>query len=229
MPLHILGHINADHGGLVPEHRLRQGLAKLRLANTRGTQEQEGADGTLGVFQPHPAPANGPGHGLNRLVLPHHTPVKGLFHPQQPLPLVLGHPGDGNPRPAGDHGGNVLGGDSAVPGAALPPLVPLQIHLLLVVPLNIPQLGGGLIVLPRNGGLLVLRQSGDFLLQTPQLLGGFLRLHPHPAGGLIHQIDGLVRQKAVIDIPGGEIDGSLQGLVRDLELMVLLILLPQAL
>ena len=34
---------------------------------------------------------------------------------------------------------------------------------------------------------------------------------------------------AVVDIPGGETDGSLQGLIGDVQLVVLLIFLPQAL
>src|SRR5699024_713077 len=44
-----------------------------------------------------------------------------------------------------------------------------------------------------------------------------------------HQVDGLVRQEAVVDIPGGQLHGCLQGLVGDLQVVVLLVLLPQAL
>ncbi|CAN4011756.1 hypothetical protein LPJCHP_LPJCHP_15370, partial [Dysosmobacter welbionis] len=40
------------------------------------------------------------------------------------------------------------------------------LHLLLVVLLNVPQLGGGLIVLLLDSSLLVLGQGGDLLLQA---------------------------------------------------------------
>ena len=42
--LHILGHVEADDGVTVPEHRVRQRPAELRLANARRPAEEEGAD-----------------------------------------------------------------------------------------------------------------------------------------------------------------------------------------
>ena len=148
---------------------------------------------------------------------------------QQPLPLVLGEAGDGDAGPAGHHGGDVISGDGAVLGIVFAALVPLDLHLLAVILLDVPQLGGLLIVLGGDSGILVLDQGGDLLLQALELGRDLLRLHPHPAGGLVHQVDGLVGQETVVDIPGGQGYGGLQGLVGDLELVVLLIALPQAL
>ena len=165
VPLHILRHVDADDGALVAEHGLCQGLAKLRLPHARGAQEQEGARGALGVLQPHPAPADGPGHGLHGLVLAHHPLVENFFHPKKAAALVLRQAGDGDARPARHHGGDVLRRDGAVLPGAGAALLPLLLHLVLVVALNVPELGRGLIVLALDGGFLVLGQGGDFLLQ----------------------------------------------------------------
>ena len=67
MPLHILGHIKADHGVLIAEHRLCQRFAQLRLADACGAEEQEGTDGPFRVFQPHAAAAD---RLCNRAALP---------------------------------------------------------------------------------------------------------------------------------------------------------------
>ena len=203
MPLHVFGHIDPDHSVLVTEHGLCQRLAQLRLAHAGGAQEQETADGTLGVLQTHTATADGPGHGLHSLVLTHHTLMKDILHVQQALALVLCQTGHRDTGPTRHHSGDVLRVDVPVLLIILAALVTLDLHLLLVVLLDVPQLGGLLKVLGVDGGVLVLGQGVDLLLQALEFLGGFLLLHPHPAGGLVHQVDGLVGQEPVIDIPGG--------------------------
>ncbi len=76
MPLHILGHVHADDRLLGAEHGLRQGLGQLCLAHAGGAQEQEGADGALGILQAYAASAHGPGHGHHRLLLADDPPVE---------------------------------------------------------------------------------------------------------------------------------------------------------
>ena len=138
MLLHVLGHIDTHHGVLIAEHRLRQGLAQFSLAHAGGAQEQEGADGPLGVLQTHTAAANSLGHGGHGIVLTHHTLVELLLQLQQAHGLILGQAGDGNTGPAGHHLGDVIRGDGApVLGQALAPLVALDVHLLLIVLLDI--------------------------------------------------------------------------------------------
>ena len=90
MLLHVFGHIDPDHGVLIPEHGLGQRLAQLRLAHAGGAEEQEGADGPLGVLQTHTAAADGLGHGGHSLVLTHHPLMQSLLQLQQALALVLG-------------------------------------------------------------------------------------------------------------------------------------------
>ena len=59
MLFHILGHIDADHGVLVAEHGLAQGAAQRCLAHARGPQEQNRADGALGVLPARAGAAQG--------------------------------------------------------------------------------------------------------------------------------------------------------------------------
>ena len=80
-------------------------------------------------------------------------------------------------RPARHHGGDVLRRDGAVLPGAGAALLPLLLHLVLVVALNVPELGGGLIVLALDGGFLVLgqkdpkRPTGSFLFLGPTGVG----------------------------------------------------------
>ena len=54
-------------------------------------------------------------------------------------------------------------------------------------------------------------------------------VHPHAAGGLVHQIDGLVRQEAIGDVAGRKPRGRAQRLIADGNLMMCLVGLADAL
>ena len=58
---------------------------------------------------------------------------------------------------------------------------------------------------------------------------GLRASQPDPGGGLVHQVNGLVRQKAVADITLGQLYRSLQRFVGDLHLVMTLIILPDSL
>ena len=201
MLFHVLRHINADHGILVTEHGLCQRFAQLRLAHTGGAQEQERADGPLGVFQTHTAAANGLCHGSNGFILAYHALMQRVLQAQQALALIFRQPRHGDTRPACHHGGNIVGSHTAAILLHLAvPLVPLDLHLLGVVLLNIAQLRGLFKVLCGNGLRLFTVQRGDLLLKGLQIGRGGFRLHAHLACRLVHQVDGLIRQEPVVDI-----------------------------
>ena len=229
MAFHVFGHINADHGVLIAEHGFSKRLAQLRLAHAGGTEEQEATDRALGILQTHAATADGPGDRFYSLVLTHHTLVEDILHVQQPLPLILRQAGHRDAGPAGHHGGNILRGDIAVLLMILAALVVLGLQLLLIVLLGIPQLGSLFKVLRGDGGFLVLGKGVELLFQALELFRRLILLHPHPAGSLVHQVNGLVREEPVVDVPGGQLHGGLQSFVGDVQLVVLLILLAQAL
>ena len=111
VPLHELAHVQADHGVLVVEHRLRQGLAQLGLAHAGGAEENERADGPIGVLQAGAVAADGVGHRLDGLVLVDHPLMDAIFHHQQLRPLGLHHAADGNAGPGADDLGDFLRAD----------------------------------------------------------------------------------------------------------------------
>ena len=55
------------------------------------------------------------------------------------------------------------------------------------------------------------------------------RLEPDAGAGLVDDVDGLVRQAAAADVAVGQLDGRVQGLVRDLHAVVRLVAVAQAL
>ena len=63
--LGVLAHVNADEGILRTEHELSQLLGQIGLADTRGTEEHEDANGMVGVFQAHTVALYGAYHLLN--------------------------------------------------------------------------------------------------------------------------------------------------------------------
>lgn len=134
--------------------------------------------------------------------------------------------GDGDAGPAGHHGGDVLGVNVAVLLIALAALVALGLQLLLTALLGVPQPGGLFKILRGDGGFLLLGEGVELLFEALEFFRRLFLLHPHAAGGLVHQVDGLVREEPVVDIPGGQLYGGLQSFVGDVQLLVLLILLP---
>ena len=145
---------------------------------------------------------------------------------QQALPLVLGQAGDGDAGPAGHHGGDVLGVNVAVLLIAPAALVALSLQLLLTVLLGIPQLGSFLKILRGDGAFLVLGESVELFFEALEFFRRLFLLHPHAAGGLVHQVDGLVGEETAVDISSGQLHGGFQSFIGDMQLVVLLILLP---
>ena len=209
---------------LAAEQRLGQRARQLRLADTGGTEEQEAADGPVRVAEPGPGPPDRLGDGRDGLVLADDPLVQVLLEPQQPVLFFLGELGDGYPGRAGDHLGDVgrgYLGHRPVPGrgAARPllqlldlvpqprrPLVVLRGHRLVLLPLALLQLGLELAPFPRG------------------------RRHPEPdaRAGLVDQVDRLVRQVAVGDVPVGQFGRGDQCFVGEAHLMVRLVTVAQA-
>ena len=130
VPLLELAHVEPDHHVLVAEQHLGERARQLGLADARRPKEQEAPDGALRVPEPGPAPANGLGDRLHRLVLPDHPLVQPLLELEQPVALLLGQLRDGDAGRTRDHLGDVLHRDLRRPLAGLLP--PGQPGLLLL-------------------------------------------------------------------------------------------------
>ncbi len=106
--LHVLGHVDADHGGLVVEEELGEGAGGLGLADAGGAEEDEAADGALGVAEAGAAAADGVGDGGERGVLADDALAQAVLHLDELLHLAFEHLGDGDAGPVGDDGGDVF-------------------------------------------------------------------------------------------------------------------------
>jgi hypothetical protein len=85
---HVLAHVEAHEGVLAAEQELSQTPRHLGLADPRGAEEDERADGPLRVADPQPGAADRPADGVDGVVLAHHPAAQGLLHAGQLLRLV---------------------------------------------------------------------------------------------------------------------------------------------
>ena len=221
MSFHELGHVELDEGILAAEHELSQGLGRFCFADAGRAKEDERANRPARVFESRPRPPHRLGDGLDRLALADDGLVQFLFHLEQTLRLCLGNLHDRHTRPHGDHLGDVVGADHRAVGA-----VPGGAHFF--------QLAGqaGFLLLP---GLDFFRLSfldgqgaaGAHLLQLAvNILGRFGRvglIHAHARSGLVNQVNGFIRQESLRHVPGREPGRRFDGLIRDDEVVMLLV------
>ena len=109
MLLHVLGHVDAQHGRVVLEHEFGQRLRQLGLAHAGRAEEDEGADRTVGVLEARPRTAHGPRNSLDGFALPDDPRADLVLHAHKPLALALHHLVHGNSRPARHDGRDVFG------------------------------------------------------------------------------------------------------------------------
>ena len=220
---HILRHVDAHDGALIAEERLRQRAAELRLAHARGTEKEEAANRTVRISEPDAAAPDRGGDGGHGLVLSHDAAAQRVLHVQQPLALVGGDRRHGDAGPERDDLRHILFGHGAdMPARGLFPsgarlLGARSEHLRALL-----QRRGALKIPPLHRLLQLAETHVQPLLQRVQRLRQPQRLHPHARGGLVHQVDRLVRQKPVADIPHREPHRRVERLVRDRQPMVLL-------
>src|SRR4051794_28260086 len=229
--LHVLGHVDAHHRVLVTEEELGQGPGQLRLADARRAEEHERARGPLRVLQACARAADRLGDHVDCGVLPDDALVELVLHAHQLLGLglcQLEH------RDAGPHRDDVRdllladGGALALALAGLPLLLELALGVR-QAPLRVTEVGGLLELLRLDGVLLLAPGRLDLLLELPVDGRGRHRLDAHARRGLVDEVDGLVGQLAVGDVAVGELRRGLEGLVGDLDLVVLLVAIAQAL
>ena len=291
--LHILGHVDAHHGALAVEQVLGQRLGELGLAHAGRSQEQEAADGLVGIGESRAVAADGTGHDVHGVVLAHDALVQLGFQVDELLHLALHHLGHGDARPSAHDLGDLLLGnlfleDGAVLlalsedalgflelgaqlrdggvaqlgragqvafalGALLLALGRVEVGLdglnvdddvLLVLPLGrariqlLAQLGhvlaqrleallAGVVALALQRKLLDLHLA-QLAVEGVELLGHAVDLDAQTAGGLVHEVDGLVGQESVGDVAVGQLGGCHDGAVGDAHAMVDLVLLLQA-
>jgi hypothetical protein len=157
--LHVLGHVDADERVLVVEEELGQGPGGLRLPDAGGAEEDERADGPVGVLEAAAGAANGVAHRLDRRSLTDDPLLQALLHVDQLLDLAFHEAAHRDVGPLGHDLGDVLG-----------------VHLLLEEALLLLQLGEPGVLL-----LQLLLEAGEDaeldlrgLVQVALALGGDL-------------------------------------------------------
>ena len=205
---HVFRHIQPDHGVFVTEHGLGQGFAQLGLAHAGGPQENEGADGTLGILEPHPAPADGLGHRRNRLVLARRPAGAGSPPCRSSRWLsCLGELGHGHACPAGH---DLRDSSAAVTSPVMPAFFSCQCLLAALPASGVSSFSSSRRWAARSKSWSLTAaffSSASRLTSSSSFFrsgGAVKRCQPHPGGRLVNQVDGLVRQIPVGDIAGGQ-------------------------
>src|SRR2546425_9444191 len=74
VPFHVLGHVDPDHRAFVVEEELGECARQLGFPDSGGPEEEERADGPIGVGEPRPRAPDRVGHGAEGLVLADDAP-----------------------------------------------------------------------------------------------------------------------------------------------------------
>src|SRR5660398_154504 len=224
--LHELAHVDAHHGLLVVEHELGQGSGEFRLSHSRGPQEDEAADGAVGVLQAGPGPAQGVWDHLQSVIRTDHAAMESLLHVDELFHLTFQKATDRDPGPARHHFGYVfffylffehflLSLELSQPGILLLERL-LQLRnravaqlcrlLEVCLPFRLFGFRAGFLYLP-----LAFADGGNRIY----LHGHGVNLDTKAAGGFVHQVYGLVREEAVAYVTVGEYGRRHQGGVLD--------------
>src|SRR3989344_4461927 len=108
--LHVFRHVDAYERLVGVEHKFRECLRELRLADSRWSQEEERTDRTLRIGDARTASLDRVGHFLHGLVLPDNTFLELLLHAGEFFRFFLKHARDRHARPARNDCGYVLSG-----------------------------------------------------------------------------------------------------------------------
>src|SRR5579875_292981 len=222
--LHHLRHVDADHRVLGAEEVAGKRLGQLGLADAGRSREDETANRPQRILQADPRAADGLANRLHRLVLTDHALVQDIGHVQQLLRFSFGQLQKWDSRPGGDNVGNLLRGHDRL------------FRLLLGFPLSLDladllrELG---FLLAQRCRLFELLVADGHLLVTPHLSQlplhlfafGRQRAGPqaNPRGGLVDEVDGLVRQVAIAYVAIGQLGRLIDRLLGDHQPVMLLV------
>jgi hypothetical protein len=110
----VFAHVDAGDGFFVVEEHLGEGFGQLGFAHAGRTEEDERADGAVGVAGGRRDCGARVGYGAHGFVLPDEAFVQFVFEEQQFVFFALQHAGHGDAGPAGHYFGDVVGGDLLV-------------------------------------------------------------------------------------------------------------------
>ena len=229
MLLHVFGHVHANHGVLVAEHHLCQCAAEFGFADAGRPEKEEGTERPFRVFQPHSAAANCFGHGVHSLRLSDDAFFQDFVEVQQLFAFFAFHLPHGDTRPCRHDVCDVVCRDDK--GAVAVVFFPggaCTAQLIAQSLFFVAQARRLLKVLRLDGFFLAAADGVGFRFQRLQIRRGSIVRDAQARRCLVHEVDGFVRQIAVVDIPCGQPNRRLQRLVRDFQFVVRLIFVAQS-
>ena len=185
----------------IAEHELRQRTREIGFADAGWTEKHKRTDRTLGIFQIRARTPQCLANRCDCFVLTDDAFLELGFHPEQFLRLLLFHL---LKRDAGDFRNNVhhviACHDDFPFFAFFPPLVQDGIELFLRLLLLVAKRGGLFKVLCLDRSFFFKADAFDFLLDVFHVGRPRHCVDASARAGLIHDIDGLVREKATGDV-----------------------------
>jgi len=227
VPLHKFGHVNLYQRFFAAKQLFRQRLGQFGFPHAGWTEEHKRTDRSAGILEARSRTAHRFGDGFYGFLLPDDAPGEFLFQVEQTGGFLLRDLGQ---RDASPHRDNLADVFSAHGRRAF--AVPTGLHCLqrfFKTGLPGQERLDRVVILCRAGSFQVFADFAQFIHQVFTAHRGFALVHAHARGGFVHQVDGLVRQKAVGHVAGGELRGSFQGFVRDVQAVVLFVIRSQAL
>ncbi len=198
---HVFAHVNAHQVVCRVEHILGKKFGQVRFPHSCGTQEDERADGFVGVLQPGAVAVDGTNHGVYGAVLPYELLLEHFGHVQQPLGLRFGYAAY---RDRGDHryhfGDRICIDFLFVFLLDFVPLVALLAEFFFENALPLAQGSGFPVIFFVHRLALFHHDAVHLLFHSDQLFGQFQVRDVHVRTRFVHHINGLVRQAAVGDV-----------------------------
>ena len=223
---HEFGHVETDQRLLAAEQTIGKRARHLGLADAGGAEEEERAGRPIDRLQTGARAADRAGKGRNGAVLADDAPVEVLLEPQQLGHLFFLDGSHGHAGPAGDDLFDVVLADRCRHGLILLLLAlqPTQVLALLALLVRIePRLFelvvGDRVLHPMDDVLDPLVDLGRLVRHL-----GLLELHARPR--LVEQVDRLVGQEAVGDVPDRAVHRGLDravGVDHSVEFLVALL------
>src|SRR5918997_1675441 len=102
MLLHVLRHVEPDHGALVIEEKLGQRASRFGFAHPGWAKKDERSERTVRVLETGPGPAEVVAPRRDGRLLADDSLPEILLQPGEPLTLRLQHLGNRNTSPLGD-------------------------------------------------------------------------------------------------------------------------------
>src|SRR5581483_11371042 len=227
---HVLAHVELDQRLAVPKHLFRKRLRQQGLADTGRTQQRKSANGPARILQVGARTAQGLANRRYRLALADDRVGHLVFHGEETRCFALLHPLERNAGPLGNDVEDVfLVHADALLFAIRAPGVQHGFKLFLGLFFLVAHGGRAFEILFADGAFLAALDILDF---TFDLLHFRRPGHGADAGartGLVHEVDGLVRQETVRDIAIGQFDRGFDGLVGKFGFVMFFVLRAQAL